>query len=377
MRRSGGPVVLASCILQFLAFAHQFAWGQTVIPFGVLLPLNNPLANISIRRVLEMTEGDLNNDPALRIPNVTMRLIWANSGGTLAGTVGNAIELANRGVVAIAGEFASGRTGPSILAMNSFGVYQCNVATNPGFSDKSQYKYSFRTAPSDRHQGYHLARLVQRFGWSKVALITVNAAYGFGVSANFLELASAQNFTILRNEAFNPDDTNYRLQMTSLKQVDARVFVVVGYDSDVVVMLREARKQGLIGPKYVWIGSDGVETIYDLVFGETRSLFTDEDRENIEGMIFSTFYETGGQPWIDFNRRFQAIHNTLPGSFSYLFRDCVLAFTYGVKRMLASGFTLEQVTSRTTNMSVIDFISTTFEGVSGTVKFDQFGDREA
>ncbi|KAJ3200866.1 hypothetical protein HDU67_001759, partial [Dinochytrium kinnereticum] len=374
------PMVLLSFMLYgLLGLCNRFALGQsaTVIPIGVLLPFDVAALNISVRRVLDLTEWDLNNDPTYTVPNATFRLVWADSKGSLISTVGNAIDLAtNRGVVGIIGEFSSGRTGPAALAMNSFKVYQCSVATNPGLSDKSQYPYFFRTVPSDRYQGYGLVRLVQQFGWNKVALITVNAAYGFGVSANFLELASAQNLTVLRNEAFNPDDTNYRLQMSSLKQVDARVFVVVGYDSDVIVMLREAKKQGLIGPKYVWIGSEAVETMHDLLFGETRSRYTDEDRDNVQGMIYSTIYETGDKPWTDLNNRYQALYNSLPGTYSYVLRDCLLTMSYGLKRMLSRGFTFPQITSRTTNMSVIDFISTPFEGASGNVTFDEFGDRK-
>ncbi|KAJ3088409.1 hypothetical protein HDU96_004136, partial [Phlyctochytrium bullatum] len=35
--------------------------------------------NVSVRRVLDMTEWDINNDPAYKIPGVTFRLVWTDS----------------------------------------------------------------------------------------------------------------------------------------------------------------------------------------------------------------------------------------------------------------------------------------------------------
>ncbi|KAJ3113201.1 hypothetical protein HDU96_003635, partial [Phlyctochytrium bullatum] len=313
----GSSIYLIALLTLLIALVPPTpAQNTTVIPIGVILPFDSVGFNVSVRRVLDLTEWDLNNDPAYRIPNATFRLVWTDSRSSLATTVGSAIRLANEGVVGILGEFSSGRSGPMALAMNSFGVYQCAVSSNPGLSDKSQYNFFFRTAhthnsqvPSDKYQAYGMVRLVKYFGWNRVALVTVNAAYGFGLSANFLDLASQVNLTVLRNEAYNADDTDFRIQVKSLKDVDARIIVLMAYDVDVIYLLREARKQGMIGPNYVWIASDAVEPMYEMLFGETRSQWTDEDRANVESIIYSTESELGEAQHDSLNTRYAQRYN--------------------------------------------------------------------
>ncbi|KAJ3095161.1 hypothetical protein HDU96_001287 [Phlyctochytrium bullatum] len=56
-------------------------------------------------------------------------------------------------------------------------------------------------------------------------------------------------------------------------------------------------------------------------------------------------------------------------------RDCLLTMYYGVKRMREKGFTMQQILARRTGMNVSEFISSPFEGSSGQVTFDEFGDR--
>ncbi|KAJ3165164.1 hypothetical protein HK101_000292 [Irineochytrium annulatum] len=336
--------------------------------------------NVSARRTLEITLGDLNADPRYMVPNVTFALVWADSGGTLHGTVKAGVELAtSKGVVALIGEYSSARTEPLALAMNSFGVYQCSVASSPDLSDKTDYQYFYRTVPSDLYQGIAIMSLVQKYGWSKIALMTVSSSYGFGIASSILAYASATNITVLRNEAFNPGDRDYALQVSSIVESDARVIVIIGYDSDVISILREARRQGLVSPDHVYIGTDAVEPMYGLLYGaETSSAYTDRDRQNIEGMIYSTFFENGGgAERADLERRYSALYGDTPMTYSYFIRDCLLSMSYGVKRLLAMGHNLDAIRSRSTGVSVKDFIATDFNGSSGFVHFDGTGDRMA
>ncbi|KAJ3113656.1 hypothetical protein HDU96_003095 [Phlyctochytrium bullatum] len=202
--------------------------------------------NTSIRQVLNLTEWDLNNDPLYRLPNVSFRLSWQDSNGTLAGTVGGAIKLANEGAVGLIGEFSSFRTGPAALAMNTY--------------------------------------------------------------------------------------------------------------------------------RYVWIGVAAAETVYEQAYGETYSLYTNEDRQNLDGLQLCTLHERGGEEWESLNARFFQLYNQFPAPNSYSYRDCALAMYYGFKRMLANGFPTSAILNRSSNISLGGFLST-FNGSTGSVAFDVNGDR--
>ncbi|KAJ3108333.1 hypothetical protein HDU97_001458 [Phlyctochytrium planicorne] len=378
---------LLAALLALNVVTQYSVKAQTSLKFGVLLPLNVPLANQTIRRCIELTQDTINSDPmfttwtspAGTINNISYNLVLYDSESSLSTTVSNGIILANKeNVLAIVGEFSSGRTMPMALALNTFGVYNCGPNTNPDLSNKKNYKYFFRTVPSDKYQGIQMVKLIQKFGWSRVALITVNSAYGFGMSSAFLDYANSQNVAVLRNEAYNPDDASFRVQINSIKQVDARIIVIIGYDSDSINIMREARKQGMVGPNYVWLGSDGVESMYDLVYGETRDQYTDEDRSNVEGMIYSAIYEKGNARYESLNAKYKAKYGSLPGPFSYIYSDCLLSYAYGFKNLYEKkGFTLQQIQNRSTGVMGGPFSNAiSFDGYSGNVSFDENGDRK-
>ncbi|KAJ3094240.1 hypothetical protein HDU96_001770 [Phlyctochytrium bullatum] len=342
---------------------------QRIPPRNVIAPITE----ISAQRVLNMTESDINTDPRYTLPNARIRLLRASSGNSsLSASVEQAISLANQGIVGLVGEYTSDTSTPVALALNSFKVYQCTVASTPALSDKQTFKYFFRTIPSDAEQARALAMLVRTRGWTKVGLITVNSPY-----------ASASNITILRNEAYSPDYNTadpdvFRPQVTSLRAADARVILILGFDADAIRILREARRQNLVSPSHVWIGSDGVETAHALLTGaDTRADYTDEDRENVEGMVFTSPFENGGGvEKSELDARYAAAYGGASiMTYSYFYRDCLLTMALGIRRLLTQGVSLERVLNRTDNPGVANFVSFTFAGASGNVAFDSNADR--
>ncbi|KAJ3104203.1 hypothetical protein HDU97_009458 [Phlyctochytrium planicorne] len=370
----------AAILLCFSLAIIPFASGQSnTLNVGVILPTDTPITDVSARRVLKMTESDINSDPSFATSGVTFNLVFASSNSSKSESVERAIDFAsNQQVVGVVGEYTSDNTQPIALALNSFKVYQCGVASNPDFSDKSVYKYFFRTVPSDQYQGYAMADLVTRFGWAKVGVITVNSPYGLGLSTAFLQRASDNNITVLRNEAYTSGENSYRLQVQSLKEADARIIILIAFDSDVIEILREARKQGMLDSGHVWIGSDGVQTIYSLLYeNDGLTKYTDEDRANIEGMILTTPNEySGGKQKENLDSRYKSQYGADILTYSYFFRDCLLTMALGIKRQLASGVSIDRIRSRSTGANVVDFVSqVSFNGSSGPVSYDKNGDR--
>ncbi|KAJ3100178.1 hypothetical protein HDU97_002459 [Phlyctochytrium planicorne] len=342
---------------------------QIVLPIGIILPLDDPQLGSTAQNVLNLTLFDLNNPTEYSAkvyhPMLQYRLIYRNVGGIGAATeaaVGMAYANGTDSVVGVVGDLTSDRVQPEALALNVF-------------------KYLFRIVPSDIVQGSSLAMLVASYGWSKVALITSNTAYGFGVASNILEKAETHNITIVRNEAYNPGDVDFHLQMASLIDADARIIVLVGYDVDAVNILREARRFGLIGRDYVWIGSDRVQTVYDLLYNpRTSSNYTDQDRQNAEGMILLSRTTRGGLPWDQFTQRYSNIFGPSAkalNDMSFLLRDCLMTFGAGFKNMVDSGIPLENIRNRTSGLDAGDFTSSVaFSGVSGNVEFSDVADRK-
>ncbi|KAJ3094412.1 hypothetical protein HDU96_001689, partial [Phlyctochytrium bullatum] len=336
--------------------------------------------------MLQLTEREINTEPRYQIPGVQLRLLFRDSFNQPSLAVKHAIELAQSNTtIAFIGEYYSGVTIPMALATGSFRILQCSgTATTPELSDKTNYPYFFRTVPSDTNQGIALVEIVKYYGWKKVALITVNSNYGFGIASSFLKAASASNITLLRNEAFNArtnetEIPDFKLQVQSIKQSDARIIIVIGYEIETVYLLREARAQGLVGPNYVWIGTDGVKTMYSLLHDAGRRKgWNDTDRQNIEGMLYVAPNERVGpsKEWEAVDERYKAENNgELPKPNSYFCRDCLLGYALGLKNLLSSGVSLQQIMNRNVTIRATDFAGQSFNGSSGLLVFDQNGDR--
>ncbi|KAJ3104204.1 hypothetical protein HDU97_009459 [Phlyctochytrium planicorne] len=341
------------------------------LTFGALLPLQMTMFNVSARRVLEFTLWDINHDPEYSVKGVSYDIAWMNSESSRGVAVTKAIEAAkNQEIYFLIGEYSSGVTVPIALAMSAFKVFQCSGAsTSPDLSNKALFPFFFRTVPSDHFQGQALVKIMQHYNWNKAALITINSAYGVGVVTSFLTAANDVNITILRNEAFNPGDRDYHLQMQSIRQSDARVMIVIGYDLETIDILKEADKNKLIGPDYVWIGTDAVQSVYNILQGQE---YSDKDRNLIEGMIFTAPEEKGNSPWISLNERYFSQFQDLPEQYSYSYRDCMLTVALGLKSLIQRGYSLESIQSKNFNLST--FTSIKFEGSSGPMQFDEFGD---
>ncbi|KAI8852145.1 periplasmic binding protein-like I [Chytridium lagenaria] len=340
----------------------------------VVIPLEDPTITSTLQ-VLNLTLQDLNfpffsysnktiSNPFFH-PTLRYALTFRTSNSSIGLATEVAVDLAIRGnatgtndsgmTVGIVGDIDSERVGPAALASGVFKIVQCTPATDPSFSDKADFTHLFRITPSDEAQGHALASLVSYFGWTKVALISANTFYGFGVSSGFQSRALTLNITTLRNEAYNRGDTEFRLQMASLKTSDARIFVVVGDGEDAILMLREARRLGMTGREYLWIGSDRVEGMHKRLYDpNTLFPYTSEDRENAEGMIFLSRMLRDSPGFIDFTIRFRQMYNKTPPFTSYHLRDCLLAMAAGFKRIVETT-AVGEIVGRRTGVDAVGF----------------------
>lgn len=76
------------------------------------------------------------------------------------------------------------------------------ASTSAQLSDKQNYPYFFRTCASDVYQSQALAKLVQRYKWSRVSTITTTDAYSEDLARKFavevrrvgVDIATEQRF---------------------------------------------------------------------------------------------------------------------------------------------------------------------------------------
>ncbi|KAJ3411099.1 hypothetical protein HDV05_002744 [Chytridiales sp. JEL 0842] len=323
-----------------------------------------------------MTVNDINTNASLAVPGAQLALSYSTHARTIAGGVRAAMAFGQQGAVGLIGEHYSAATAPMSLALNVYSVFQCSGgAASDGLSGKSNYQLFFRTISTEKLQAYTMADYIFAQGWKKVALVTSNTAYGLALAQYFVERCNTLKIQIIRNEAYVVGEREYKLQMPSLKNSNARIMVLLGLDADMVHFFRAARKFGMIGPKYVYLGPDSLTTMRDLVYDDSKG-YSWQDRQNIEGLITISPFENGGAEMDRFSTRFQQQYNKAPARYATFYRDCLISLSAGFKTLLSNGATLQAIANRTTGATIPQFLNFTLVGASGPLVFDRNGDRK-
>ncbi|KAJ3391147.1 hypothetical protein HDU92_009193 [Lobulomyces angularis] len=278
----------------------------------------------------------------------------------------------NAPLIGIYGEYYSSRTMPLALASTGFNIVQCSgLATSPTLADKNIYKTFFRTTPNDNFQGPALANLAFNYGWKKVALINENSVYGQGLSQSFQKRAAELNIVIATHLTFTSGQKDFMNEVEQIKNSYARIIIVIVYNLDAIPFLRDANKQGMIGPNYVYLGTDSTSDMEGFVQDPIEKTY-------FQGYIAITAYDrVNTEATTKLNETFYPKFKDRIPNQSGFSHDCILAFIYGFQNFL-----------NTTNTKIEDYKhlkpedrvtlkniqNITFEGMSGTVAFDSNGE---
>ncbi|KAI9190857.1 periplasmic binding protein-like I [Polychytrium aggregatum] len=309
--------------------------------------------------ITEMAIQDVNSQGIL--PGITLSAVQFNSLTNQYLAVQNGINLANTsGVVAVIGELFSSVTAPLALTTKAYNLPQCSgSATSPVLSDKSTYTTFLRTLPPDNFQGPAIANFVYANNWRNVIVIYSSDTYGTSLMQAFQAQAQTLGINIQLSQPYNSpasapavfSDTANRIQSSG-----CRIIIFLGYDTDTLLYLQLASSMGMVGPSYVYIGSDGMSTIV--------SDAQPSDLANLPGFIYLGALENGGNSITQsVISRFQAAYGQTPGADSLFFYD------WNVN-------TVQDIYNRRANLSFANIL-TTFTGATGQVAFSSNGDRLA
>ena len=127
-------------------------------------------------------------------------------------------------------------------------------STNPRVTREGDY--IFRVCFTDDFQGYAAAVLAyQKLAANRAAvLMDQSGDYSKGLSEVFSQWFQKFGGTIVTEESYVQRDSDFRPQLTSIKQVGADVIYVPGYYQEVGPIVKQARELGITQPL---IGGDG------------------------------------------------------------------------------------------------------------------------
>jgi len=127
-------------------------------------------------------------------------------------------------------------------------------STNPRVTQEGDY--IFRVCFTDDFQGYAGAVVAyQKLGANRAAiLLDQSSDYSKGLAEAFSEWFQKFDGVIVTEESYVQKDTDFRPQLTNIKQLGADVIYVPGYYKEVGLIVKQARQLGITQPL---IGGDG------------------------------------------------------------------------------------------------------------------------
>ncbi len=165
-------------------------------------------------------------------------------------------KLINRDKVkAVLGEVASSRSLAAAPICQSNQIPMVSPSsTNPEVTKKGDY--IFRVCFIDPFQGAVLAKFAMNsIKVKRVAILKdVKNDYSVGLAEFFSKIYKDLGGEIVGEQAYSEGDTDFKAQLTALKELRAEAILVPGYYTEAALIVKQARELGI---KAAFIGGDG------------------------------------------------------------------------------------------------------------------------
>ena len=271
------------------------------------------------------------------------------------------------GVVGTLNTSVSQQVQPVLAPKNIVQVSPAN--TGPGLTQganwqtdpKRPYPTYFRTCTTDAVQGPFAARyLYETAKITKVATIHDKKAYGQGLVGTFTEEFKKLGGTVVEAETINPDDSNYQAVISAIKPSAPQAIYYGGEYPQAGPLSQQMKAAGLNVPL---MGGDG---IYDPKYVTLAGKTSDNDLATSVGAPVDTL-DSAKKFVADYNAQGYKDPYAAYGGYSF---DAANSIINALKTSLKDASDAESARQAT-----VDAMSkVSFDGVTGKVAFDQYGD---
>lgn len=267
------------------------------------------------------------------------------------------------GVVGNLNSSVSQQTQPVFAAANIVQVSPAN--TNPTLTrgadlNTRTYKTYFRTCTTDITQGAFAAKFLLDQGIKTAATINDKKTYGQGLVKYFTEAYTKGGGTVVAAESINPDESNYAPVISKVAPSKPGAVYYGGEYPQAGPLSKQMKDSGLTVPL---MGGDG---IFDPKYIDLAGSSSNGDLATSVGA--PTDSTAAGKKFLaDYEAAKYADPSAAYGGYSY---DAANAIIAALKTSLASASDAKSAREATVAaMKGVDF-----QGVTGQVKFDDFGD---
>lgn len=226
------------------------------------------------------------------------------------------------GVCAIIGPVLTGET-LAVAELAAEDGIPCVTASATGDTITDIGDTLFRTCFKDSFQGTKMADYAADvMGYKNVAILYNNAdEYSVGLAEAFRAEAATKGVTIVADESYATDDTDFKAQLTNIKDANPEAVFFPFYYDQCYMAAQQAKEVGLTVP---FMGGDGLSGL---------SSIEGVDATVIEGFMFSDHFSAdgGNDATTAFGIEYQSAYGVAPMGFSFLAYDAAMIVVEGVK----------------------------------------------
>lgn len=321
------------------------------IKIGANLELSGAVASYgsSIATGAELAVEEIN--AAGGIDGKQIELIKVDNKSENSEATNAAIKLATQDKVAAM--IAPATSGNVIATAQIANQYKIPIVTASGTApnvteneDGTINDFVFRTCFIDPFQGIVAANFATgEIGAKNVAIYADNASdYAKGLAASFKEQIEENGGTVVAEEAYVADDTDFKSTLTRIKSANPDFIFIPGYYEEVGLIVKQARELGIEAPL---MGADGWDspTLVELAGADalnntfiTNHYSSEDPEETIQNFV----------------EAFKAKNSEAPNAFHALGYDTVYYIKDAIERAGSTdGEAIQKALAETTDLSLI------------------------
>jgi len=227
--------------------------GDGVLAFGSLLPQTGDLGYLGPPEFagVDLAVKEIND--AGGVLGKPVKSFKADSGDGTPDIAGAEVDkLLDQNVDVIIGAAASSVSLSVIDKITGAGVVHFSPANTAAVFDtyEDQGLY-FRTAPSDRLQGQVLGNMAVEDGFTNVAVMARQEAYGEGLAQQTVETLEEKGATVSANVLYSADAQNFTAEVNKVAASKPEAIVLIGFEETTKIIPQFIAKG--IGPQDVQI----------------------------------------------------------------------------------------------------------------------------
>lgn len=369
MKNGHGKIasLVTAAFFVFLGFTNLAYGAKEPIKIGVVWPLTGPVSavgaymvdgvKIAVARInekggvlgrpVELLIRDGANDPAQSV-SAAEKLVTKDHIDAFIGCWGSSPSLAVSASV-------TGKYGiPHIATASSADKLTEQDGKRPN-------KWLFRISPTSKMEAQALSKyLVPRMGFKKVAFLAVDNDWGRGAANEFAAVLNQTGGKVLMTDFVSQDQTDFLTQLTQIKSAGADSIIITSDLSQVALILKQKKDLGM-NQKVLTTGGGIVPTGLVELAGKDAS----------EGVMIDTFFA----PWypnmtrIPKQAKWFVSEYLKKGYPAKGFGECFRG--YDGLQALTAAFKIAGTTDKNKVREALQKVDV--NGLSGTIKFDKFG----